>query len=684
MNFHIMLCNRVRPLLALVLCVACASCSWAGERLSYEDLIGRLTDLEALAVLPAPGEKCQQWSSYERESRYDAKNGEYLAWSANADGNGIIRREGGKEVLAQIRGPGVIWRIWSAKPGDGHVKVYLDGLDEPAIDLPFRQYFDGTAPPFQGSSLCYTVASGWNCYVPIPFNKSCKIVADEGWGLYYHFTYTTYPQSVVLPTFKRKLSEAQGAALVRANTVLNMKRGSDPAGKRPGEVTVAQEVRVEAGDTVRIFELTGPRAVTALHAQLDLAAAPDSEALLRQLCLRITWDDQTRPAVWAPLADFFGSAPDFRKYKSLPMGVTDEGFYCFWYMPFAKRAVIELVNDGPTAASVTLRVTHAPLTRPVETLGRFHAKWHRDAFMPTEPGRKEIDWTMLKTQGRGRFVGVMLHVWNPRGGWWGEGDEKFFVDGERFPSTFGTGSEDYFGYAWGNPSLFEHAYHNQTRNDGGNHGHVCVNRWNITDNVPFQSSFEAAIEKYFENERPNLYSATAYWYLAPGQADGYDELPMQERWGLYVSPPPLPARGENVIECEDLEVVQCTRGRWLTYDLTGAGWQGIRHLLWWDGLPGDRFTVAFKVKTSARYKLTTQLAKAYHYGIVQLYLDDKKLGDPIDLYDARLALTGPLDMGSHQLEAGEHRLTMELVGANKRTVKNYMAGIDYIQLDEVE
>ena len=60
---------------------------------------------------------------------------------------------------------------------------------------------------------------------------------------------------------------------------------------------------------------------------------------------------------------------------------------------------------------------------------------------------------MLKTEGRGRFLGVMLHVWNPRGGWWGEGDEKFFVDGEKFPSTIGTGSEDYFGYAWCNPTL---------------------------------------------------------------------------------------------------------------------------------------------------------------------------------------------------------------------------------------
>ena len=105
----------------------------------------------------------------------------------------------------------------------------------------------------------------------------------------------------------------------------------------------------------------------------------------------------------------------------------------------------------------------------------------------------------------------MLHVWNPRGGWWGEGDEKFFVDGEMFPSTFGTGSEDYFGYAWCDPTLFTNCYHNQTISMG-NRGHISVNRWHIGDNVPFQESFEAAIEKYYPNSKPTLYAATAYWY----------------------------------------------------------------------------------------------------------------------------------------------------------------------------
>ena len=102
------------------------------ERLTYIDLINRLTDLEQLATLPAPGEKCAQWSSYDRRSKYDEKSGKYIGWSANGDGNGIIRKEDGKLVFAEMQGPGVIWRIWSAMAKEGHVKIYLDYLWENA------------------------------------------------------------------------------------------------------------------------------------------------------------------------------------------------------------------------------------------------------------------------------------------------------------------------------------------------------------------------------------------------------------------------------------------------------------------------------------------------------------------------------------------------------------------------
>jgi len=168
---------------------------WAADQhFSYVDLVNRLTDLESLAILPTSGDRCAQWSSYDRKSRYDAATAKYINWDANGDGNGVIRKEGDKLVLAEMEGPGCIWRIWSATPKEGHVRVYLDGATEPAVDLPFSGYFDRKNAPFTRPALVHTVSHGWNNYTPIPYQKSCRVVADPGWGLYYHFTYETFPK----------------------------------------------------------------------------------------------------------------------------------------------------------------------------------------------------------------------------------------------------------------------------------------------------------------------------------------------------------------------------------------------------------------------------------------------------------------------------------------------------------
>jgi hypothetical protein len=342
---------------------------------------------------------------------------------------------------------------------------------------------------------------------------------------------------------------------------------------------------------------------------------------------------------------------------------------------------VEITTDGAAERQVEVSVTHAPLARPAAGLGRFHAKWHRDAFLPAEPERK-IDWTMLKTEGRGRFLGVMLHVWNPKGTWWGEGDEKFFVDGEKFPSTIGTGSEDYFGYAWCAAELFQNAYHNQTFVKSNNKGHISVNRWHVTDNIPFQKSFEGAIEKYYPNSKPTLYAAIVYWYLAPGGNDPYEPQPIGERIGYWVEPPVPPAL-KGVIEGEAIEILGKTGGDTQVQEMGqyNGNWSGQEHLWWTKAKPGDKLTLGLPVKDAGKYKVTLQLTKARDYGIVQLSLDDKKCGAPVDLYNPSVVPTGVIDLGVHDLGAGKHKLTLEITGANEKAQKAYMAGVDYVRLE---
>jgi len=667
--------------------VACGSLPAFAEKLTYIDLINRLTDLEQLATLPMPDEKCTQWSSYDRASKYDEKSGNYIEWAANGDGDGAIRKEEGTVVMAEMDGPGVIWRIWSAMADEGHVKIYLDGSDKPVVDLPFIGYFNRENEPFTRSGLVHETAKGQNCYVPIPYQKSCKIVAEQDWGRYYHFTYTTYPKGTILPIFKQDLSPTESIALDKANEILTT-CGLDPAGRRNGEVIEQKAIRIAQGEKATVIQLKGPRAITALKVKMDLPGSPEDRDVLRELALSMSWDGEVQPSVWSPLGDFFGTTPGVNKYKSLPMGMTEDGFYSYWYMPFKRNALVELTNDGNEDRTVVFTVTHAPLSRSIKQLGRFHVKWHRDSFLPADPQRRAIDWTMLKTEGRGRYCGVMLHVWNPRGDWWGEGDEKFFVDGEKFPSTFGTGSEDYFGYAWGDSTLFSNCYHNQTISMD-NVGHISLNRWHVTDNVPFQKSFEGAIEKYHPNRRPTLYACVAYWYQAAGQTDPYRPVPIEQRIGYWM--PHHVLNVEGALEGEDLEILSKTNGEVYPREIHGfgtLGWSGDAHLWWADAGPGDVLELSVPVEKTGRYRVETQLTKTSENAIVQLYLDGHKLGSVIDLYaheyNTGIVPTGVLDMGVHELSEGEHKLTVEIVGANPEAYKAYIFGLDYLLLKEVQ
>lgn len=677
------MCRRdllvVMGLAVAVICIAASNVpiAWAEESLSYADLVHRLNSLERLAVLPAPGDTCRQWSSYDRASTFDEKSGKYLHWDANGDGGGIIRREGNQQVFAEMEGPGCIWRIWSALPEKGHVKIYLDGRAEPVVDMPFADYFDGKHAPFNFPQLSYRLEDvgcrGQNLYLPIPYQKSCRIVADEKWGAYFHFVFETFPKGTKVPTFSPELVKQNAAALKTVDDYFGNKLGTDPAGRRQGEETIRDAVAIGPGKTVRM-ELQGPRAITAIRGAMEFKDREDEMAALRQIALRITWDGEAEPDVWCPLGDFFGTAPGVNKYKSFLTGMTDDGAYALWYMPFGKKAVLELVNEGTQARQVRFEMTHAPLGRPFEGLGHFHCKWHRDAF-PLSKDRWP-DWVMLRTEGRGRFCGVMLHVWNPRGGWWGEGDEKFFVDGEKFPSTIGTGSEDYFGYAWCHPHLFQKPFHCQTMTEN-NRGHQSVLRWHVVDNIPFQKSFEGCIEKYYPNDRGTLYACTTCWYLAPGSVDPFKAVPVDQRHGYYVKTP-LVAGGFKVLGDPPGDVQ--------TQEMThfGAGkWRDNDHLWWTGAKPGDKLVLSVPVEKAGKYRVSAVLTKAIDYGIVQLSLDGKKLGGPIDLFNNGVVRTDPpVPLGVHDLAAGDHKLTVEIVGANEKAVKSYMFGIDFLVFEE--
>jgi hypothetical protein len=216
-----------------------------------------------------------------------------------------------------------------------------------------------------------------------------------------------------------------------------------------------------------------------------------------------------------------------------------------------------------------------------------------------------------------------------------------------------------------------------------NRGHICVSRWHIADNIPFQRSFEGAIEKYFPNSRPTYYASTAFWYQEPGQADPYARVPLGPRTNYWVEVEPFRVRGAR--EGEKLAMTTCSGGKTQVQamDGIGEGWSSDAQLWWTGAKPADRLELAVPVDRRGEYVLKLQMTKAPDYGIVQVWMNGKKVGKPLDLYHPEVRPTGELDFGIVKLKEGEQRLGFEIVGSNPKAIASYMVGLDYLKLEPV-
>ena len=511
--------------------------------MTYRELLSKLTDLRALAAPPEAGERGGCMSSYDRASRYDAAADRYVNWDANDDGAGCVRRlDDGGIVAFEQEGPGVIWRVWSALPEQGQLRVYIDGAKEPVIDMPFIDWFErspGEIPPLNLSELSLRLSRGRNSFIPIPYNKSCRVELGPGWGAYYHFTYTRFPDGTAMPNYAERFTRDGCIALAELDRALYARGETYIDGEN-----IDAETWVRSGEAREIWSREGRGAIAAL----TMDPAPLSECCdLGGLRLQIFWDGEDSPSVDSSLGAFFGGAPRYARLRTLPLTMERGRFECRFHMPFARGARIVIVNETGAPEWVRLRLTLRE-EPDAASLMRFHALEHRgdlaglDAARFAEGGDRWPDWPLLRVQGGpGRFVGVHLNIrctwlrpkeqaeswwvgkWDKKtvDWWWGEGDEKFFVDGEKFPSTFGTGSEDYIGYAWAAEppfALFDSPFAAMNAMPLDGNGDTSVMRFHIADNVPFQDAFEGFIEKY----KPDAwgdggecrYTAVPYWYQA--------------------------------------------------------------------------------------------------------------------------------------------------------------------------
>lgn len=287
---------------------------------------------------------------------------------------------------------------------------------------------------------------------------------------------------------------------------------------------------IAPGETLTLLDENG----SGLISHVWVTIASDDPHHLKALVLRMYWDSEATPSVEAPIGDFFGlGLGDYYLYQSWPLSVgSDKALNSFFPMPYQKHARITVTNEGTRKVDsfyFNIDFRSYGKTLPAEEL-YFHAQYRQAAPAPGWTNRwqsnddslvndkknlnGEGNYVWMEATGRGHFVGVAMSVLQNQDGWWGEGDDMFFVDGETTPSINGTGSEDYFLGAW---DFGGHAFSYGLFGApvvGGERagGRWSLYRFHLDSPIPFNKSLRATIEHGHANHRSDNYFSVAYWY----------------------------------------------------------------------------------------------------------------------------------------------------------------------------
>jgi len=301
--------------------------------------------------------------------------------------------------------------------------------------------------------------------------------------------------------------------------------------------------RIEAGATLPLLDVKGAGRIT--HIWFTIASP--SKDHLRELVLRMTWDDAPKPAVEIPVGDFF--AQGFGRYvefSSAPVAIgAHNALNCYWPMPFKKHAVITVTNEGSQPVhAFYFNIDYRLQRHPDKDLRYFHTQYR--CYFPAPVGKP---LTICDTKGSGHYVGTFISVMANSDGWWGEGNDYWYIDGSSKPVISGTGSEDYFCGAWDFGRAFWNPYFGVPLYDNPEKGgekrgilNTCY-RWHIQDPVPFTKSLLFTLEHgrsgYDEDRKPftNHYTTVAFYYLDNPNGDGPAIPPYKDRVPALI---PLP------------------------------------------------------------------------------------------------------------------------------------------------
>lgn len=535
--------KKLNQLTGLFLILVLASCQEKKKELQAEEsqtitmqsLLEEMIDRDAVAKFPQNNFRLKQESSYNRASTSPKDS---VGWFTNQDynskpeeGNELINGQEGnfirieenngaqEWVIMDDKGPGALVRTWMPflNPKDPSttsiLKIYLDGASEPVLEGNTLGLLNGTGLipfPLAHKSLRSAVS-----FFPIPYTNGCKITVSE-LPFFYQMTYREYDEGTAIKTFTMEDFKNEGALVKEVcQTLLTPKNPT--AGK---SLTLKETLGKNEEKSVALPE--GTSAIRSLSLKLD---SYSDSLITRSVVLKIEFDGQE--TVWCPIGDFFGSGVGLNPYQGWYRTVAEDGMMSSrWVMPYQKSGKISVVNLGEETVGIELNAVVGDWEWDKSSM-YFNAAWKGEYPVSTRPFS---DWNYVTLKGRGVYVGDALTIWNPVKRWWGEGDEKIWVDAEDFPSIFGTGTEDYYGYSWGGMSndFYEHPFHAQPMSnvynklhrkteaefgDRNTQGYSTETRSRALDVMPFGSSLQLDMEVWSWTEDADMeYGVGVYWY----------------------------------------------------------------------------------------------------------------------------------------------------------------------------
>jgi hypothetical protein len=523
-----LLFTSIIALAALMLTPSCSN----EKIVTFRSLLREMSDPESVTRYPDPSYRLVQFSSYDRRSIHPDSAG----WFANNDYTHFIREEmneGRREfVMLEAEGPGAIVRWWMTFGNENalnsYVRVYIDDQAKPVIE--------GRAPELIGegvlapgplstsvSPLTEPQRRGYNLYLPIPFSGKCRITLENDSivispqrrtpSIYYNINARLYePETRIESVNQDSFRDDSLAVSACASDLL-----SGPGRQRSEDRKRSLAETLAPGDEISIAVTERGLAIGSFSLALT---AKDTAVALKGTVIRMTFDGRQTAEV--PAGNFFGTGYSYNSYGTRFTAADPAGtLSSFWLMPFRDSCRVTLVNEAADTIGISATVTLAPYRWDKSSM-HFGASWREyesfeaAGFENTGGTGLHSDVTIAELKGKGVYAGDGITIFNTADAWWGEGDEKIYVDGETFPSSIGTGTEDYFGYAWCRPEPFDHPLIAQPTGSGNFHPGMSVNmRYRILDAIPFNESIKSDIEMWHWVNTTVSFSLNSYYYLLP-------------------------------------------------------------------------------------------------------------------------------------------------------------------------